>query len=306
MVIYVLLALLGAARRPRPRLRGRHPAPPARQRRSRRRASWSSPSSSRPPLSAQQAAQLEARLGPWSASTPSPRRPTWRPGMAGEKLGDSMTSGSPPARPAHHRLREAGRGPQRPARAPRRRRHPAPPGRRPAARSAASRAPGRVSLHAPRWPRPPATCARRWPAPRPAASGASAWRTTCCAWPAWSRASPTASRRASPAASIPDVTFLLPGGRDLHMDVKFPVDNYLRHLEAATDARARAHGQGLPARRPGPGEGAVRPRLHRCRRHARRGAAVHPERERVGLHPRAGSRSSSTSPSGRRSCSARR
>lgn len=35
--------------------------------------------------------------------------------------------------------------------------------------------------------------------------------------------------------AIPDVTFLLPGGRQLHMDVKFPVDNYLRHLEAATD-----------------------------------------------------------------------
>ncbi len=35
--------------------------------------------------------------------------------------------------------------------------------------------------------------------------------------------------------SIPDVTFMLPGGRELHMDVKFPVDNYLRHLEAETD-----------------------------------------------------------------------
>ena len=35
--------------------------------------------------------------------------------------------------------------------------------------------------------------------------------------------------------TIPDVTFLLPGGRVLHMDVKFPVDNYLRHLEADTD-----------------------------------------------------------------------
>jgi len=35
--------------------------------------------------------------------------------------------------------------------------------------------------------------------------------------------------------SIPDVTFLLPGGRVLHMDVKFPVDNYLRHLEADTE-----------------------------------------------------------------------
>jgi DNA recombination protein RmuC len=40
--------------------------------------------------------------------------------------------------------------------------------------------------------------------------------------------------------SIPDVTFLLPGGRVLHMDVKFPVDNYLRHLEAETDAERDA------------------------------------------------------------------
>jgi DNA recombination protein RmuC len=41
--------------------------------------------------------------------------------------------------------------------------------------------------------------------------------------------------------SIPDVTFLMPGGRVLHMDVKFPVDNYLRHLEATTDAERDAH-----------------------------------------------------------------
>lgn len=40
--------------------------------------------------------------------------------------------------------------------------------------------------------------------------------------------------------AIPDVTFLLPGGRHLHMDVKFPIDNYLRHLEAATDAERDA------------------------------------------------------------------
>ena len=40
--------------------------------------------------------------------------------------------------------------------------------------------------------------------------------------------------------SIPDVTFLLPGGRELHMDVKFPVDNYLRHLEATTDHEREA------------------------------------------------------------------
>jgi DNA recombination protein RmuC len=37
------------------------------------------------------------------------------------------------------------------------------------------------------------------------------------------------------AGTIPDFTFMLPGGRVLHMDVKFPIDNYLRYLEAATD-----------------------------------------------------------------------
>jgi DNA recombination protein RmuC len=44
--------------------------------------------------------------------------------------------------------------------------------------------------------------------------------------------------------SIPDISFFMPGGRMLHMDVKFPVDNYLRHLEAGTeperDATAKA------------------------------------------------------------------
>ena len=40
---------------------------------------------------------------------------------------------------------------------------------------------------------------------------------------------------ATSAGTIPDFTFLLPGGRVLHMDVKFPVDNYLRYLEAGTD-----------------------------------------------------------------------
>ncbi|MEO6317647.1 MAG: DNA recombination protein RmuC [Acidimicrobiales bacterium] len=41
--------------------------------------------------------------------------------------------------------------------------------------------------------------------------------------------------------AIPDVTFLLPGGRVLHMDVKFPVDNYLRHLEAGSVAERETH-----------------------------------------------------------------
>jgi DNA recombination protein RmuC len=39
---------------------------------------------------------------------------------------------------------------------------------------------------------------------------------------------------------IPDVTFLLPGDRVLHMDVKFPIDNYLRALEAPTPLEAQA------------------------------------------------------------------
>ena len=40
--------------------------------------------------------------------------------------------------------------------------------------------------------------------------------------------------------TIPDVTFLLPGERVLHMDVKFPIDNYLRHLEAGTEGERAA------------------------------------------------------------------
>ncbi|MDG2027798.1 MAG: DNA recombination protein RmuC [Acidimicrobiales bacterium] len=36
----------------------------------------------------------------------------------------------------------------------------------------------------------------------------------------------------------PDFTFLLPDDRHLHMDVKFPITNYLRYLEASSDAEA--------------------------------------------------------------------
>jgi len=39
---------------------------------------------------------------------------------------------------------------------------------------------------------------------------------------------------------IPDVTFLLPGDRVLHMDVKFPIDNYLRSLDAPSEVEAQA------------------------------------------------------------------
>jgi DNA recombination protein RmuC len=43
------------------------------------------------------------------------------------------------------------------------------------------------------------------------------------------------------AGTVPDFTFPLPGGRSLHMDVKFPIDNYLRHLEATTDGEREQH-----------------------------------------------------------------
>jgi DNA recombination protein RmuC len=38
---------------------------------------------------------------------------------------------------------------------------------------------------------------------------------------------------------IPDFTFLLPRGVVLYMDVKFPLDNYLRHLDAVSDLEQR-------------------------------------------------------------------
>jgi len=37
----------------------------------------------------------------------------------------------------------------------------------------------------------------------------------------------------------PDYTFLLPNGLTMHMDVKFPLDNYVRFLEATSDVEAR-------------------------------------------------------------------
>lgn len=46
---------------------------------------------------------------------------------------------------------------------------------------------------------------------------------------------------ATASGTVPDFTFSLPGGRELHMDVKFPIDNYLRYLEATTDAERETH-----------------------------------------------------------------
>lgn len=42
-------------------------------------------------------------------------------------------------------------------------------------------------------------------------------------------------QRALPDGGVPDFRFLLPGDLEVRMDVKFPADNYLRALEAATD-----------------------------------------------------------------------
>src|SRR5580765_1682517 len=36
-------------------------------------------------------------------------------------------------------------------------------------------------------------------------------------------------------AGRPDYTFMMPNGRVMHMDVKFPLDNYVRHLEAGNE-----------------------------------------------------------------------
>src|SRR3954452_15235377 len=42
-------------------------------------------------------------------------------------------------------------------------------------------------------------------------------------------------------AGRPDYTFLLPNGLVMHMDVKFPLDNYVRHLEADNDLQRKQY-----------------------------------------------------------------
>lgn len=43
-----------------------------------------------------------------------------------------------------------------------------------------------------------------------------------------------------PSGTVPDVTFLLPGDLVLHMDVKFPLDNYLRAIDAESPTARKA------------------------------------------------------------------
>lgn len=45
-------------------------------------------------------------------------------------------------------------------------------------------------------------------------------------------------QRAVAGGGIPDYAFFLPGGREVRMDVKFPLDNYLRHLSADDEAES--------------------------------------------------------------------
>src|SRR5438445_18486 len=46
-------------------------------------------------------------------------------------------------------------------------------------------------------------------------------------------------QRAAAEGGIPDFTFLLPRGLELHMDVKFPLDNYVRCVEAGSEVDRR-------------------------------------------------------------------
>jgi len=48
-------------------------------------------------------------------------------------------------------------------------------------------------------------------------------------------------QRAIVGGGLPDFTFLLPGDQVCHMDVKFPLDNYLRYLEAETQLDRQRH-----------------------------------------------------------------
>src|SRR5207342_3017438 len=42
-------------------------------------------------------------------------------------------------------------------------------------------------------------------------------------------------------SGIPDFTFMLPRGVVLYMDVKFPLDNYLRYLDAESELDQRRY-----------------------------------------------------------------
>ena len=98
------------------------------------------------------------------------------------------------------------------------------------------------------------------------------------------------------ARAGPTTRSCCPTGCVMHMDVKFPLDNYVRYLEADQRRRARAVPRPVPPRRARPGEGAhrraatstrpTRPstacccssRTSRCTRSSRSTTATHPRR----------------------------
>src|SRR2546428_120320 len=49
------------------------------------------------------------------------------------------------------------------------------------------------------------------------------------------RRAPRKRRALEGSGGVPDFTFLLPQNLCLHMDVKFPLDNYLRYLDAGSE-----------------------------------------------------------------------
>ena len=152
-------------------------------------------------------------------------------------------------------------------------------------RRAEQRAPAPARRASPRSPSTPNSSARSWPAPRRAVNGANAWPRTCCGSPACSKASTTASSTRSTSAGRPDYTFLLPNGRVMHMDVKFPLDNYVRHLEANNDLeRKQFRDQFLRDVRDRVKELTTRGYLD-GRRHRRLPADVHPQRAGLRIRP---------------------
>ena len=125
--------------------------------------------------------------------------------------------------------RSAQRDPQR-ARPPRR------AGRQPSATpapSASARSTPRCAAHAEVAARARrlhrSRCARRWPTRRPAASGASGWPRTCCAWPAsprhvnYRKQAPAAGVAGGGGAGAPTSRSTCPRATSCYMDVKFPL-----------------------------------------------------------------------------------
>ncbi len=67
------------------------------------------------------------------------------------------------------------------------------------------------------------------------------------------------TQRTLPNGARPDVTFLLPGDLHLHMDVKFPLANYLAMLECDGEADREALPQGRSSATSGHGSGSWPP-----------------------------------------------